>query len=204
MRLLHFGIRPVCERRDHLASATYSARYIPAPRDRRSDGLWEPRRRCALNSNGNRTKTTGKGTSTNAGRRAQPPSPPPSPPPPSTRGADEIPNGVILHDVRVGFRAFRWEFPTDNLTWVLLKRSHDGVGFRKFYKTQTWCGERRDVYIEVGPTLVPGRLLYPVMTSYRLLANRAQRPTTNFYYWYRIMTPYTTQNLHSLFIYIRD
>lgn len=162
MRLLHFGIRPVCrERRDLLASATYSARYIPAPRDRRSDGLWEPRRRCALNSNGTIRKPL---------ERARVQMLDDVRSTPSTRGADEIPNGAILRDVRVGFTDFRWEFPTGNLTWVLLKRSHDGVGFRKFYKTQTWCEERRDVYIEVGSHLYPAG--YPVMIFYRLLANR--------------------------------
>lgn len=99
------------------SSVTYSVGYIPAPRDRRSDGLRVPRRRRALNSNETARKPLEKARqSTNAGRRAQP-----------SRllarlGADEIPDSAILRDVRVGFRAFRWEFPAGELDVSPLER----------------------------------------------------------------------------------
>jgi len=104
MRLLHFGNRPVRTKRPS-PSATYSTEYIPAHRlviEEATRRLREPRRERALNSNETVRKPLDKARqSTNARRHAQP----------LRLGVDEIPDGAILRDVRVGFRSLSLGIP---------------------------------------------------------------------------------------------
>lgn len=151
MRLLHFGIRPV-RRRDLLPRPL-----IPRDISRRLvieeatvyEGHVGTR---TLNSNETIRKPLEKARRSNAGRRAQPLA---TTQLGTTRGWNTGWRDTAWRTSRGLEPPFVGNSPRITLTWVLLKGSHDGVGFRKFYKTP--CDVEKDAtYIEVGLYLYPG------------------------------------------------